>query len=91
MDATRVSDSTVVYIKRVDTLSEELRIALMLGTGDLQQDPKNHCVPVLEHFEDDEDSSISYMVMPYLYSLDKPPVERVKHVIGLVDQVLEVR
>jgi hypothetical protein len=91
MDATRISDNFLVYIKRVPTQSAELRIALMLSSEALQKDSRNHCVSILDHFEDEDDRSISYMVMPFLLSVNKPPFERVKDVVEFADQLLEVR
>ena len=40
MDATRTSDNSLVYIKYLPTHSDELRIALMLSSEDLQTNPK---------------------------------------------------
>jgi hypothetical protein len=53
--------------------------------------PANHCVPILDDFVDDEDSSVSYMVMPFLRLTDKPPFEIVDDIVDLMDQLLEVR
>ena len=62
----------------------------MLSSGDLLNDPRNHSVPVLDLFPDDQDPSISYMVMPFLRDPDDPELEKVSDVIDLIDQVLEV-
>ena len=91
IDATRTSDNMLVYIKRVPTQSEELKIALMLSSESLSKDPKNHCVPVLDHFQDEHDSEMSYMVMPFLLPIDRPPFETVNNVVDFADQILEVR
>ena len=81
----------LVYIKRVPTHSDELKIALMLNSETLRKDPRNHCVPILDHFEDEQESGMSFMVMPFLQSIDNPPFETVYNVIDFVEQVLEVR
>ena len=81
----------LVYIKRVPTQSEELKIALMLSSESLSKDPKNHCVPVIDHFQDEHDSDMSFMVMPFLLSIDRPPFETVDNVVDFADQILEVR
>lgn len=91
MDATRTSDGLPVYIKRVGTGDEESRIALMLSSDDLRSDPQNHCVTIVDYFQDDDDSSVSYMVMPFLRLANDPPFETVETVVDFVDQMLEVR
>lgn len=90
MDATRVSDKALVYIKRVATDSNELKIALLLSSEKHLKDSRNHSVPILDHFEDELESGMSFMVMPYLLSIDERPFELVDNVVDFVDQVLEV-
>lgn len=63
----------------------------MLSSVTLRDHPRNHCVPILDTFQDNEDPSISYIVMPFLNLFDRPPLERVSDVVDLVDQLLEVR
>jgi len=41
-------------------------------------------------FEDHKDDQVSYIVMPFLRPIDKPPFESVKEIIDFVDQILEV-
>ena len=69
---------------------EESRIAQMLSTAELREDPRNHCVPIIEIFDDPDNDSISYMVMPLLRNASDPPFQYVKEIIDFVDQVLEV-
>ena len=91
MDATRISDNKLVYIKRVATDGDELKIALLLNSEPLKQDPRNHCAHVLDHFQDPEDSTMTYMVMPFLRPLDDPAMNLVDDVVVFVDQMLEAR
>ena len=88
VDATRISDGKLVYIKEVQTGDLESRIALTLSALD---DPANHSVPILDTFVDHVDESVSYIVMPFLRSFDNPPFEIVEEVLDFADQVLEVR
>ena len=88
VDATRVSDGKLVYIKEVKTGDQESRIASILAAV---EDPENHSVPILDTFADPADKSTSYIVMPFLRSSDSPPFEAVGEVADFVDQVLEVR
>jgi len=69
---------------------EESRIVRMLSLEPLKDDPKNHCVPVLDIFDDPADDSKSFLVMPLLRPADHPPFDHVKEVVDFVDQLLEV-
>ncbi|KAK7689873.1 hypothetical protein QCA50_006512 [Cerrena zonata] len=89
LDATRTADGATVYVKKVKTGDEESHIARMLSSDELRSDPSNHCVPILDYFQDDNDPSISYMVMPFLRPTDEPAFETVGNVIEFVDQILE--
>lgn len=91
VDATRISDGRLVYVKRVETGDEESNIARMFSQETLRNDPDNHCVPILDVFRDDEDAKISYIVMPFLRLMDDPPFQFVHDVIDFADQLLEVR
>ncbi|GBE79228.1 hypothetical protein SCP_0204250 [Sparassis crispa] len=89
IDATRIADGRLVYIKRVKTGDNESEIATMLSAESLLHDPMNHCVRVLEIFQDTEDQSISYMVMPFLVLIDSIPFEIVENIVDFTDQILE--
>ena len=91
IDATRISDGLQVYIKRVKSDSEELRIARFLSDPSRVKDPDNHTVPVLDVFTDNLDLTLSCIVMPLLQYFDEPPFEYVAEVVDFVDQLLEVR
>ena len=72
------------------TGDSESRVAIMLSSEPLSRDPQNHCVPILDSFVDDEDESVSYIVMPFLRLVEEPPMETVGEFIDFVDQILEV-
>lgn len=91
MDARRISDNRLVYIKRVRTGGSEVKIATMLVAAPLDKDPRNHCVPILDVFQDDQDEDISYMIMPFLRPIIRPQFDYVENVVDFVNQVLEVR
>jgi len=86
VDATRIADGKLVYIKQVQTNDRESRIALMLSYS---QDPSNHSVPILDTFVDDQDDSISYFVMPFLRLVDELPFFAIEEVLDFTDQILE--
>ena len=90
VDATRMSDGKLVYIKRVKTGDKESAIARMLSSEALLADPRNHSVPIIDTFMDNDDPNTSYIVMPFLRLFDDPPFEHVNEVVDLVDQLLEV-
>ena len=62
----------------------------MLGNETVVSDPRNHSVPILDIFQDEEDETLAYMVMPLLRPIDDPPFETVDDVVNLVDQISEV-
>ncbi|GJE92554.1 kinase-like domain-containing protein [Phanerochaete sordida] len=88
-DATRIADGRLVCIKRVTTDGQELLIANYFSTGPLREDPKNHCVPVIDSFRDEETPEDSYIVMPFMRNMDDPPFELVTDVLEFADEVLE--
>lgn len=93
VDATRISDGSRVYIKRVKTESPELLIAKFLSSdpSSFAGNTQNHCVPLLDHFADNVDSRISYIVMLFLRRFDDPLFETVADVIDFVNQIVDVR
>ncbi|KAI0693496.1 kinase-like domain-containing protein [Cytidiella melzeri] len=89
IDATRRNDGKLVYIKRVSSDSKEMMIAKLFSSQSFKDHPANHCVPVVDSFEDDNNARISYLVMPFLRYTDDPPFELVDDVLDVVDQLLE--
>ena len=79
-----------MFIKKVGRNDKESRIAQMLSTTELREDPRNHSVPIIEVIDDPDNDSISYMVMPLLRNASDPPFQFVKEIIDFVNQVLEV-
>jgi len=88
IDATRIADGKLVYIKRVKTGGNEYNISKLLSE-ERHKHAANHCVPILEILLDDEDATISYLVMPFLRLTDTPPFERVDDIVDLADQLFE--
>ncbi len=87
VDATRITDGKLVYIKQVQTNDQESRIALMFSS---YKDPANHSVPILDTFVDGIDDSLSYIVMPFFRLVDEPPFYAVDEILDFADQILEV-
>ncbi len=85
-----MNDGKLVYVKRVATGDTESQIIMKFSSPASRLDPRNHCVPVLDYFTDDEDSSISYIVMPFLRPVEYPPLETINDVAVFVSQLMEV-
>ena len=90
IDATRIADGRQVYIKVIDSQSEELRICQMFSADTRRNDPRNHAVPILDAFKDNVHAEDTYIVMPLLRKVDDPPFEFIADVVDFVDQLLEV-
>ncbi len=71
--------------------SEEVQIAKWLSSEELQKDPRNCCVPILEvlHLPGDED--FAFMIMPFLRYIDSPAFELVGDALQCGGKLLEVR
>ncbi|KAI0041906.1 hypothetical protein FA95DRAFT_1598729 [Auriscalpium vulgare] len=89
MDAVRISDGEMVYIKHMDTDCQEYTIALLLASDSLKTDPRNHSVPVLDVIQDAGDSSKSFVVMPYLRPPEDPSFQFIGEVLDFGEQILE--
>ena len=87
----QVATGRRVYLKAVEKSSAEKSIALLFCTAELGPEPQNHCVPILDHFDDPEDPSKELIVMPLLRRFNTPPFDRVDEVLDFVKQTLEVR
>ncbi|OSC97551.1 kinase-like protein [Trametes coccinea BRFM310] len=86
IDARRRSDGRLVAVKPVKKRSDELQISLYLSS---LQDPSNHCVRVLDTFDDPLDQSKTLMVMEYLRPFNDPEFVMIGDVIDFVSQMLE--
>lgn len=54
----------------------------------LLRDPRNHCVPIYDHFPDDFDEKYAYIVMPLLRRFNDPPFSFVSEVLDFMTQTL---
>ncbi|KAI9001450.1 kinase-like domain-containing protein [Trametes punicea] len=89
IDATRISDGRLVYLKRVRSDSHELQIHSYLTSIKMRCDPRNHCVPLLDVVQDPLDADESIIVMPFLRYIDSPPFETVDDVLEFLYTILE--
>ncbi len=85
----RLSDAKKVMLKKVVRNLPEVTIAQSLTTPERLQDPRNHCVPILDQFRDDSDMATAFIVMPLLREFWDPSFVFVSEVIDFVKQTLE--
>lgn len=92
LDATEEGrDGKDVFIKRIDcrTHSNELNIISRLGSSKNRGDKRNHCVPILAVFSDEQDPWYQYIVMPVLRPFYEPNFTTFGEVIDFVNQTLK--
>ncbi|KAH6910835.1 other/AgaK1 protein kinase [Coprinopsis sp. MPI-PUGE-AT-0042] len=89
-DAIQLSDGRHVVLKKVSKQKEpeELKIMQFLNQEELLTDPRNHCVPLLNHFQSPEDD-YEIVVMPLLRDYDDPQFDTVGEVMDFIRQILE--
>lgn len=85
-----MDDGLAVAVKATYAWSEEANIAFLFTDGNAIAEPRNHCVPILDTFID-ENSDLVYIVMPLLRAFNDPPFFAVAEVIDFVDQLIQVR
>lgn len=90
IDATRISDGKLVYIKQIKSDSEELKLLQYLTSPEMLEDPHNHCVPLLDVIHDPSDPQTCFVVMPFLRYIDHPAFELVEDMLECGQQILEV-
>ncbi|KAI0773703.1 kinase-like domain-containing protein [Fomes fomentarius] len=87
-DHVRGPDGKLVMLKRVPADSQELRVCSRLTSQELRNDPRNHCVPVLDVFTDAQDPGMAYIIMPFLRHIDDPGFDTVGSILTCVDELL---
>ncbi|KAI9067303.1 kinase-like protein [Trametes sanguinea] len=91
MDARRISDGTIVVLKRIrkSIHPHEAEISRMFSEEPLASDPHNHCIPIYEVLQSPLDSDIIFMVMPYLRRYSDPRFATVGEAVECIRQLLE--
>ncbi|KAF8874749.1 kinase-like domain-containing protein [Infundibulicybe gibba] len=89
LDAKRVTDGLIVCLKRVTCRSKEVQIGNFLSSPELGGYPDNHCVPILDSFQDPLSPEFEYIVMPFLRPFDDPDFWVVGEIIDFIGQMLE--
>lgn len=90
MDAQRLSDGQTVFLKHTSKSSPEVEIGQYFSSHELRNDPRNHCLPILEVLRQESDPDNVIIVIPWLRRIDSPDPASVRECIDLVKQTLEV-
>jgi len=92
MDATLWDgdDPIPVIIKAIPSWSNESNVACMFSFEEKVDDPRNHCVHVMDVFASPTEPQILFLVMPLLRPFNDPPFAAVEEVVDFVDQILQV-
>ncbi|KDQ20061.1 hypothetical protein BOTBODRAFT_51419 [Botryobasidium botryosum FD-172 SS1] len=88
MDATRMSDGLSVILKKIKRNSKELEITRFLSSEPLRADKRNHCVPLLDVLDPEQDDDV-FIVEPLYRIFDSPEFETTEDAIVFIDQILE--
>ncbi|KAF5378309.1 hypothetical protein D9615_008786 [Tricholomella constricta] len=91
LDAIRISDGARVVLKRVETWRDELPIAQYLSSPDMQRDPRNHTVPILDILLLPDDDEHALLVMPQLLLFDELPFRRLGEFVDALRQYFELK
>ncbi|EMD36447.1 hypothetical protein CERSUDRAFT_115467 [Gelatoporia subvermispora B] len=91
LDATRVSDGTMVLLKKtsVSDHPHEIEIGKYFSSEPLASDPRNHCVRLDEVLDVPDDPDLKVLVMPLLRPLDDPRFQTVGEAVEFLRQIFE--
>jgi len=70
LDAIRMADQAKVVLKKVKTSSQEISIGMYFSSALLRNDPRNHCIPILDVIPLPGTDEEALIVMPYLRAFD---------------------
>ncbi|TFK37971.1 kinase-like domain-containing protein, partial [Crucibulum laeve] len=90
-DAIRVSDGSLVMIKRLQLphFRGEVEAGRFFSTEPLASDPRNHCIPFLDVLEIPDQDNAVLIVMPLLQDFGIPPFETIGEVVDFFGQLFE--
>ncbi|KDQ17700.1 hypothetical protein BOTBODRAFT_29859 [Botryobasidium botryosum FD-172 SS1] len=91
MDATRTSDGEVVVLKKLHRIDDakEVEITRYFSQERFLHEERNHCVPLLDVIDPEDETNIIYIVLPLLLYFDEPIFESVDDAVDFVRQMLE--
>ncbi|KAJ7156503.1 hypothetical protein C8R43DRAFT_1065410 [Mycena crocata] len=91
MDAVRIPDDRKVMLKRISKTTHpfEIEIATLFGSPAATNDPRNHCIPILDVLQDPVDADKQIIVMPRFINFDRPIFDTVGEVVACFQQIFE--
>ena len=93
MDAVRIEDGRQVTLKKVlpEEGTHELSITKLFSSPGLKEEPRNHCVPLLEVIDLSPDKlDGKLMVMPFLRPFENPQFQTYGEFVAFFIQISEV-
>ena len=94
MDAVRIEDGRQVTLKKVspEESSYELLITQRFSSPGLKEDPKNHCVPLLDlvNLSQTSPGCRKLMVIPFLRHFKNPQFQTYGEFVAFFMQISEV-
>ncbi|KAI0088676.1 hypothetical protein BDY19DRAFT_179850 [Irpex rosettiformis] len=87
IDAIQVSTGRLVWIKRCEPNRTERDT--LLSCLEVQDQSLNHCIPLLECIEENEDTGVYYLVTPFLRPVHDPPLETLGDAIEFTTHIME--
>ncbi|TCD65334.1 hypothetical protein EIP91_002772 [Steccherinum ochraceum] len=91
LDAVRISDGEMVFLKRISskTHEREKEMTMMWSAEPLSSDPRNHCVPVLDVLDLPGSSEETLLVLPLLRLFSDPAFLTVGEAMEFFRQAFE--
>ena len=92
MDARRLSDGAVVYMKPIlrKDWHHERDSTLYFSSKSLRGDRRNHCVPILDVLYPPDSPEVCFLVMPLLRWYNNPSFKTVGEALEFFRQLFEV-
>ena len=92
IDATRISDGAQVFLKMIiPGEDEETSILQWASSESVRSDPRNHCIPLLDQFQESSEGGVHYVVLPLARNWMLPPLRLAVEALSFIRQILEVR
>jgi len=73
----------------MQTESLELELLMRFSKFSMLSEPNNHSIPVVDPFQDPDDSNLSFIVTTYLRDPDSPDWDNLDDVMEYLEQVLQ--
>ncbi|KAJ7129849.1 kinase-like domain-containing protein, partial [Mycena crocata] len=95
IDAIRMRDNVSVQLKNIDSQRHdigqevEIEIVTYFFSGSLYNDPRNHCVPILEILDVPGEDHCKIMVMPLLREYNHPRFDTFGEAVDFFSQIFE--